>query len=118
VPVEQTSPVAQAWPHVPQFAALVDVFTHVPPHDVIPVGQAHAPLTHCIPPEHTVLHAPQLFGSIATSVQRVPQRRCPVGHIVVQVPPMQICPGMQALPHVPQFSGSVGEPHGASASAS
>jgi hypothetical protein len=36
VPFEQTSPLPQLEPHVPQLSALVDRSTHVPPHDILP----------------------------------------------------------------------------------
>ena len=36
VPFEQTSPLPQLEPHVPQLSALVERSTHVPPHDVLP----------------------------------------------------------------------------------
>ena len=42
-PAAQAMPPVQAWPQVPQFAALVCVSTQAPLHVVWPVGQAQVP---------------------------------------------------------------------------
>ncbi len=42
-PVWHVVPVAQTVPQPPQFMLSVDVFTHVVPHSVVPVGHTHDP---------------------------------------------------------------------------
>ncbi len=44
-------------------------------------------------------HVPQLFGSVHLSTHAPHQTR----PVVQQCPRLQDCPGLHALPHVPQF---------------
>jgi hypothetical protein len=64
-----------AWPQVPQLLLSVDVLTHAPLHAVRPPAQllAHDPFKHTLPAPHTLLQAPQLFGSLAEGMHFPPQ---------------------------------------------
>jgi hypothetical protein len=55
-------------PHIPQFVALVLVLTQLPPHIIVPEGQAHTELWHVCPPAHACddPQPPQLLLSIAS----------------------------------------------------
>jgi hypothetical protein len=46
-------------PQAPQLVALVWMFTHVPPHIVVPVGQTQAPAEHTRPRGQALPQAPQ-----------------------------------------------------------
>jgi hypothetical protein len=48
------------FPHVPQFWRSDLRLLQMPLQDVWSRGHAHDPLTHDVPPEHTVLQPPQL----------------------------------------------------------
>ncbi len=57
VPPMHCAPVAQTWvgpadPHAPQLLVSVLVLTHVPLQSVRPLGQAHPPPWHVLPPVH------------------------------------------------------------------
>lgn len=80
-PDMQTCPVAQAWPHAPQFAPSMFVLTHIPAQFVVVDGHdtPHAPMTHAWPIAQRVPHAPQLFGSERTSTHAPPHTIVPVG---------------------------------------
>jgi hypothetical protein len=43
VPDEQTVPLAHALVHEPQWLGSLCVFTHAPPHSIVPVPQAQDP---------------------------------------------------------------------------
>jgi hypothetical protein len=58
-PAEQLCPVAHAWPHAPQFAVSLLVFTQAAPQNVCPLGHWQLPATHERPPSQALLHAPQ-----------------------------------------------------------
>lgn len=79
-PDVQVSPPPQIWLQPPQFKGSLDVFTHVLPQSVPPLGQTHFPLLQTRPPEHTVPQPPQLLGSEVTSMHVPPQLVVPVGH--------------------------------------
>ena len=109
VPPLQTAPViAQACPHVPQFWALLDRFTHAPAHITPPNGHPQTPPEQDSPTGHAVPQLPQFAGSLDVSTQlRVPQACSPAAHVAWQVPVEQtgVVPE-QASPQVPQLSGS------------
>jgi hypothetical protein len=87
---------------VPQFDASVLVFTHAPPHAVIPVGQPHAPLEHVCPAGHACPQAPQFALSVIVSTQLPAQSVCPAPQ--PHIPLMHGCPDAHAWPHVPQLA--------------
>jgi hypothetical protein len=64
-PEEQVAPLAQTWPHVPQFVPSVDVFVQVPlqrvwsavqPDTQVPVAEQSGV---CEPGTHVLVHEPQ-----------------------------------------------------------
>jgi hypothetical protein len=57
------------------------------------------------PVEHTVPQLPQLVLLVCVLTHCPLQSVVPVGH--AQAPVMQLCPAAQAVPHEPQFAGSV-----------
>jgi hypothetical protein len=137
LPLVHSCPKAQTVPHAPQLVGSTDVFTQavVPSngHDVVPVGHVkpasmgvpvHLPLEQSCPKAQTVPHAPQLVGSIDVLVQMVvPSNGHAVvlgGHVKpasrggpasmgvpVQLPLVQNCPRAHAVPHAPQWVGSI-----------
>ena len=67
-PAVQTCPAAHAWPHEPQWAALVCVSTHAPGHTVCPLAQrTQAPETQARPEAQGAPQAPQFAASEASS---------------------------------------------------
>jgi hypothetical protein len=100
----QTWPPASAQP--PQFAPFVCVSMQEPPQDVSPVPQDwHVPALHATPVPQALPQEPQLSPSVWVSVQELP-------HSVWPDPqgwhaPVSQCPASHALPHFPQFCGSV-----------
>ena len=65
--------IAQAVPHMPQFAGSDCVLVQRPPHTVCPVAQPQAPALHAAPPLHAMPHAPQWSASVCVFTQRPPQ---------------------------------------------
>jgi hypothetical protein len=63
-PCWQVSPVAHAWPHVPQLALSVCVFVHAPPQ-------------HVVPPVHWWPQLPQLLLSVCSSMHTPSQQTSP-----------------------------------------
>jgi len=59
-----------------------------------------------VPPEQAFPQAPQLLASESRFTQDVPHAVPTLQVNGVQVPPTQMLPAEQALPHVPQWSGS------------
>jgi hypothetical protein len=82
--------------------------THVPEQLVWPLGHAHAPPKHCVPPVHLVPQVPQLAGSDLVSVQPMLHEVRPVVHAAVHVLAEQsgVVP-LHLVPHAPQLSGSL-----------
>jgi hypothetical protein len=74
-PCEQTLPLAQTVPHVPQFALSVWVVVHEPPQFVLPTphAEAQAPALQTFVAPQTFPQAPQLLGSLLVSVQPASQ---------------------------------------------
>jgi len=68
-------PPEHATPQLPQLSASVCVFTQLPAHAVVPVGQlaVHMDAPHTWPVGHVVAHAPQWVGSFVRSTQTPPQ---------------------------------------------
>jgi hypothetical protein len=64
VPAEHTMPLAQAWPHEPQFAASDVVSVQVPEHDVCPLRQPHTPALHTWPAVQALPQLPQFLASL------------------------------------------------------
>lgn len=107
------SPVAQAWPQLPQLVVLVcrltQVFAGPPGVD----GQAdwpeghitvHTPLLQAWPGPQTLPQAPQFAPSDDSRVQRLPQRVYPWPPLQTHCPMLQPCaPAPQALPQLPQL---------------
>ena len=97
----QSRPAGQAVPQAPQWRRLFVVSTHARSQFVsVPQSGAHAPVRQTSGAGHDVPHVPQFAGSAVTSTQLAPHCERPVAH--VQVPLMQIVPGMQTVLHVPQ----------------
>ena len=78
----------QRVPQRPQLVASVRVFTHAPPHEVCPAGQAHAPFMQVSPPEHDLPQAPQLVLSVRVFTHAPPQAVWPEGQ--AQAPATQV----------------------------
>ena len=58
-PLEQRVPDGQIVPQLPQFDESVEVLTHRPLHNLVPLGQEQEPLTQEVPLAHTLLQLPQ-----------------------------------------------------------
>jgi hypothetical protein len=70
LPPEQTRPLAQAFPHPPQWVASLVVSTQVEPHSVRPAWlQVHWLAVHDVAAGHALPQAPQLFESLVVSTQ-------------------------------------------------
>ncbi len=95
----------QAWPQVPQFAALMVVSTQALPHSIWLPEQLvpQLPLLQTWPVAQAVPQVPQWFASEAT--QAPPQLSMPDGHL--HVLSWQVCPPEQALPQTPQLPESL-----------
>jgi hypothetical protein len=74
----------------------------VPPQSAVPAGQLHDPVAHTRPAGHTTPQPPQLVGSAAGSMQRVPQRRPAPGQR--QPPARHESPAVHARPQAPQWA--------------
>ena len=74
--LRQARPVAQAFPHVPQLRASMEVSVQVEPHScrgaMQPLTAAHTPSLQYWPIAHALLQAPQCFGSFFASTQAMP----------------------------------------------
>lgn len=64
--------VAHAWPHVPQLELSVIVSTQTLLQSVIPPEHWQVLFVQLDPPEHTLLHWPQLLSSMLVSTHRFP----------------------------------------------
>lgn len=99
-------------PQAPQLDGLVWVLVHSgappssPAHFSCPDGQScvHVPETHDLPPPHTTPQPPQFNGSLVIETHWPLQNDVPAVHR--QVPPLQIRPPVQMVPHAPQLLGS------------
>ena len=65
----------------PQFIGSVLMFTHAPPHGIVPVGQVHAPFTHCWVAPHVMPHLLQFFGSVLRFTHVPAQKLVPLGQL-------------------------------------
>jgi hypothetical protein len=97
VPLEQTCPVAQALPQLPQFAESEVVSMHVvlPVHRTRPVVQAQLLLWQVLSLAQAFPHVPQLALSVAGVMQVAPHNRVPVAHVG---PPVPAAPEVPAVP--------------------
>jgi hypothetical protein len=66
-PAWQTCPAGQAWPQLPQLAALLVRLAQVPLHSISPVAQPQCPPMQGVPAGHAVPQAPQLVGLVSRS---------------------------------------------------
>jgi hypothetical protein len=108
VPLRQSWPAAQAWPHAPQSCGSLLVSTHAAPHEVSPAAQAHMPPVHVSVPPQAWPQPPQFCGSVDVFTQLCPHRVKPAVHMPTQVPISQsgiVAP--QTCPHMPQLDGSL-----------
>src|SRR5205823_1914077 len=123
-PLRQTSPLAQAWPQLPQLRASVVVSAQPLPQTTWPLGQRvpHAPPPHtwpvaqgaATPPSASASpgQPPQLAGSFRVSTQAPPHSLRSAGQLSTQVPLLQISPEPQAFDtdavlQAPQLARSV-----------
>ena len=97
--------IGQTLPQAPQLVGSAVSSRHAPPQEVVPVGQAHAPATHCVPPEHTVPQAPQWLALVWVFTHAPPQLVRPPAQL--QVPPEQNEPPKHPVLHAPQLRGSI-----------
>jgi hypothetical protein len=101
-------PLPQEVPHAPQLFVSVLRSAHTPSFTQATVfgGQGvHIPETHIWPMRHGLSHAPQLFMSEDRSAQPFGQATSP--GLQVHAPAMQLAPGGQSFPHMPQWPSSV-----------
>ena len=102
----QTWPDEQAWPHEPQLAPSEVSVTHAPPQFVWPEGQLtpQTPSLQTSPSAHALPQVPQCARSVSRLAQIDPVAApgplvhtvCPLGQLVLQVPPRQTSPDAQA----------------------
>ena len=78
-PREQTSPMAQVIPQLPQFTGSLSTVIQRPLHSSCPPAQAQAPFTQVVPAGQTIPQVPQFMGSVSRCTQVVPHRSCPAG---------------------------------------
>jgi hypothetical protein len=104
-PEMQSSPIAHAFPHAPQFMLLPLVSTQVVPHNVVPGVQAHLPAMHACPSLQRVPQSPQLLKLLVTSVHVPPQTFAVVGHAHLPATHAAVAP-LHIVPQVPQLRGS------------
>ncbi len=107
LPAVHVAPVPHAYPHPPQLASSVTVFTQAPLQTVSVPGQTQLRLVHVAPVAQTVAHPPQLDGSLARSTQVEPHvSGSAVGHS--QVPPTHTSfVSGQLVSQAPQCAASV-----------
>jgi hypothetical protein len=107
-----------ALPHAPQFAESICRFVQTPEHNVCPVahGDVHVPDEQLPPAKHACPHVPQLALSERTFASQPfvalrSQSAKPVPHAKAHVDDAQTAVAFaaagQALPHAPQFAGSL-----------
>jgi hypothetical protein len=125
IPPTHLSPEGQGCPQPPQFFGSVLVSEQPVAQQVSPPVHAGSPLQVVIdehmlsmqdsPIGHAWPQLPQLSGSVEVSAHPILQHSCPGGQAGPplhstgewQEPPSQVAPDAQALPHVPQFFGSL-----------
>jgi hypothetical protein len=118
-PVQAAVPfgsVGHAWPHDPQFAALVIVSAQLPAQRVgVAEGQpdAHVELTQAGVPlsgRHALLQLPQCGLLLVRLTHVPPQSVRPLLHVKPQIPPLQVAVALVTLGHLvpqpPQLFGS------------
>jgi hypothetical protein len=86
VPAVHDSPSKHTFPHMPQLAVLVIVFTQAPPHSTSGAAQPHEPEVHAVPPMQAFPQKPQLVGSDASMEQAPLQFSSPAAQLALQAP--------------------------------
>ena len=110
--LEQTWPIGQTLPQVPQFSLSVSVVAQYGPASPtqsdwpIPHDDVQLPLTQTEPSAHVTPHLPQLFGSTFVSKHELPHCVVPGPQLVAQLPAEQTKPPLHTVPQAPQFIGS------------
>jgi hypothetical protein len=74
--------------------------------DACPVRHRQADIEHIWSAGQTAPHSPQLFWCPVVSRQALPQRVSPAAHPAPHWPWLHTCPLGQALPQLPQLTGS------------
>jgi hypothetical protein len=105
VPAAHTMPLAQAWPHEPQFAASDVVSVQAPEHDVCPVRQPHTPAVQTWPAVHALPQLPQFLASLWRLVQAPLQAVVPP-----EQPPADDAPADDVLDLLPAALAPLEEP--------
>jgi hypothetical protein len=109
-PLTHVAPVAQSFPHPPQFDSSLERSAQPVEHETRPVGHTHAPPLQVAPAPHALPHAPQLSGSLEVSVHTpgsFPQiAGFDDGHSP-HVPLTHAAPDAHALSQPPQCVGSL-----------
>jgi threonine dehydratase len=108
-PAVQTSPAAQAAPHIPQLFGSLWRSLQRTPHRLLPPRHStpHAPFEQTSPAAQAMAQAPQFAGSLFVSTQRPLHSTVGAPHTEVHTPPEQTSFIPQAVPQAPQFAGSV-----------
>ena len=104
-PLSQTMPAPQTVPHLPQLRGSA-FDTHASPHFIVSGLHVHAPASHTSEAPQRLPQSPQLFASFLTSVHAPAQVFAGAAHPQAPATHDGVTP-LQALPHVPQFAGSV-----------
>jgi hypothetical protein len=105
-PATQLSVLEQVRPHAPQLPVLELSGTQLPPQSTCPLGHAHAPPAHDLPPLHTM--PTQSAGTQLPIWQTDSGSHVCMPQVVLkQVPPAQALPIGHAEPQWPQFCESV-----------
>jgi hypothetical protein len=96
-----------AFPHPPQFASSVLVFTHELLQAVSsgPHAETHLPIEHTLPRSHAAPHAPQFAGSAMRLIHD--EVHCVVLGGQTHCPPLHLRVGAHEVPQAPQFLGAV-----------
>ena len=86
----------------------------MPEQSVCPDGHAHVPRRQICPPLHAVVHEPQCVASVCRSTHDEPHRVVlplqPVTHVIdPDTIPHTGVPVGHALPHEPQWAGSLSD---------
>ncbi len=105
-PLLHVCPLAQALPHVPQFAVSVIRFVQLPVQLVCPVPHAQAPLVQLCPVAQALPHMPQLAALFIRSTHAPEHAVVLPLHVAVHAPFEQTRPVPQVLAQPPQFAGS------------
>jgi hypothetical protein len=105
VPPQQSSSDAHAFPHVPQLAGSLDMSTQEPAQHVMPIdAQSSVQAMHVI--DAGSAHVPpQQLSPAVQALPHMPQFSM-LTRVSAHVPPQHVRPSPHTLPHVPQFASS------------